>query len=132
MAAAFLFVFVTGGLAELYVLIAAGGAFGAGPVVLACLATALIGGAILRFQGFAAVRQAQADVEAGNPPVAAAVDGVFLLIAAPFLLTPGFLTDIAGFLLLIPPLRRAIARAALKRLRRSIDEGRTTVIVRRP
>ncbi len=123
--------FVIGPIAELYVLIRAGAAFGAGPVVLACIATAILGGLILRLQGLAALRSARKDLDAGRPPVEAAADGVFLLIAAPFLLTPGFITDALGFLLLIPPLRRFIARRVLMRLRRSIEEGRTTLIVRR-
>ena len=119
--------FVAGPIAEIYVLLKAGAAFGAGPVVLACIATAVIGGIIMRFQGFAAVRSAQADLAAGRPPVEAAVDGAFLLVAAPFLMTPGFITDVIGFLLLTPPIRRAIARIALKRLRKSIDAGGVTI-----
>ncbi len=123
--------FFAGPIAEIYVLLRAGEAFGAGPVVAACIATAILGGLILRLQGLAALNSARRDLDQGRPPVEAAADGVFLLIAAPFLLTPGFITDTLGFLLLIPPLRRFIARRMLARLRRSVDEGRTTLIVRR-
>ncbi|MEO0879647.1 MAG: FxsA family protein, partial [Pseudomonadota bacterium] len=67
----------------------------------------------------------------GKIPVEAAVDGVFLAIAAPFLMTPGFLTDIVGFSLLVPPVRRLLARAALNRFRRAVERGDATITVRR-
>ena len=123
--------FVIGPIAEIYVLLAAGGAFGVWPVVGACVATAVIGGVILRLQGLAALHSAQTDLNSGKPPVEAVADGVFLIIAAPFLMTPGFLTDFVGFSLLIPPVRRWIARQTLSRLRRSINNGTTTFTVRR-
>ena len=84
-----------------------------------------------RLQGLAALTSAQADLANGKPPVEAVADGVFLIIAAPFLMTPGFITDFIGFSLLVPPVRRWIARQALARLRRSIESGRTTFTVHR-
>ena len=131
MTLALITLFVIGPIAEIYVLLAAGGAFGVWPVVGACVATALIGGVILRLQGLAALTSAQADLANGKPPVEAVADGVFLIIAAPFLMTPGFITDFIGFSLLAPPVRRWIARQALARLRRSIESGRTTFTVHR-
>jgi UPF0716 protein FxsA len=56
------------------------------------------------------------------------VDGVFLLVAAPFLLTPGFVTDAVGFALLTPPVRHTIARHALKRLQRAVQNGQVTIV----
>lgn len=123
--------FILGPIAEIYVLLTVGGALGVWPVVGACLATAVIGGAIVRFQGLAALASARADIEAGRAPVEAACDGVFLLLAAPLLMTPGFITDTLGFLLLIPPVRRWIARRALLWLRRQIDAGAARVSIRR-
>jgi len=123
--------FVAGPIAEIYVLLAAGGAFGVWPVVLACMGTAVLGGFILRLQGLAALNNARRDLDEGKPPVAAAADGIFLLIAAPFLMTPGFLTDAIGFLLLVPPVRRWIARAALGWLKKRIDNGEAAFVVRR-
>lgn len=123
--------FVIGPIAEIYVLLATGSAFGVWPVVGACIATAVIGGAILRFQGLSALRSAEADIRDGRVPVEAAADAVFLIVAAPLLMTPGFITDTIGFLLLFPPARHFIAREALKRLRRSIETGETRVFIRR-
>ncbi len=127
-----LIVFVLAPIAEIYVLLAAGSAFGVLPVVGACLATALIGGWIIRAQGLAALEKARLDLGAGRPPVAAALDGALLVVAAPFLMTPGFLTDALGFALLVPPVRRLIARAALREIKRRIDRGDATITIHRP
>ena len=119
--------FVIGPIAEIYVLLAAGETFGLWPVLGACVATAIIGGFIVRLQGLQALKSAQADMQDGKPPVSAAADGVFLLFAAPFLMTPGFITDGIGFLLLVPPVRHWIARAVLKRMKGAIERGEMRV-----
>ncbi len=112
--------FIVGPIAEIYVLLAAGGAFGVLPVIAACLFTAFLGGIILRIQGLAALNSARNDLQTGRLPVDAVVDGVLLVIAAPLLMTPGFITDVLGFLLLTPPIRRIIARYVLGRIRARI------------
>lgn len=114
-------------IAEIYVLLQAGGAFGILPVILATIGTALLGTVIIRWQGFQAMRQLREDMAANEAPVAPVVDGVFLLVAAPLLMTPGFITDGIGFLLLVPPLRHLIARYFLRRMKKSIDEGHTSI-----
>ncbi|MEO1136901.1 MAG: FxsA family protein [Pseudomonadota bacterium] len=113
-------IFIMGPIAEIWVLLTAAQAFGPLPVIAACLFTAFLGGFILRMQGLSALNAARADLETGRLPVNAAIDGALLIVAAPFLMTPGFLTDAAGFALLVPPLRRAIARLALEAIRRHI------------
>lgn len=109
--------FIAGPIAEIYVLLAAGSAFGVLPVIAACLFTAFLGGFIIRLQGLAALNAARSDLQTGRLPVDSAVDGALLIVAAPLLMTPGFITDTIGFLLLVPPVRRALARYALKRIR---------------
>lgn len=116
---------------EIYVLIKAGTVFGAGWVILATIATAVIGGAILRWQGLQAFNRLRSDMQQNQAPVEPVVDGVFLLIAVPFLVTPGFVTDTFGFLLLIPFVRHAIARAFLKKIKGSIERGETRIMFRR-
>ena len=112
--------FVVGPIAEIYVLLSAASAFGVLPVIAACLGTAILGGAIIRMQGLAALNAARTDLETGRLPVEAAIDGALLIVAAPFLMTPGFITDAVGFSLLLPPVRRLIARVALKAVRSHI------------
>jgi UPF0716 protein FxsA len=126
-----LMMFVLGPVAEIYVLLAAGSALGVLPVIAACLATAMLGGWIIRLQGLAALNGARRDLEAGRAPVDSAVDGALLLVAAPLLMTPGFITDAAGFLLLVPAIRRFLGRAALRAIRRRLDRGEATITIRR-
>jgi UPF0716 protein FxsA len=112
--------FIIGPIAEIYVLLTAAEAFGVFPVIAMCLLTAFLGGFIIRWQGLQALNAARSDLQTGRLPVDSAVDGALLIVAAPLLMTPGFLTDAAGFTLLIPPVRRLIARQALKAVRARI------------
>jgi len=121
--------FVIGPIAEIYVLLTAGNAFGALPVIVACLGTAFLGGWIIRLQGLAAIRQAQLDMNDGRPPVSSAVNGALLLVAAPLLMTPGFLTDALGFALLIPPVRIFLGKLALQRIKKRIERGDATITI---
>ncbi len=116
---------------EVYVLIAAGGAFGIVPVLSACVITAVAGGVILRIQGLSALQNLQKDFSAGKPPVQPAVDGLFLAISAPFLMTPGFVTDVFGFLLLTPPVRHALARYVIRRFKEKMEKGEGVITIRR-
>ncbi len=131
MALLLIFLFLVAPIAEIYVLITAGQAFGALPVIGACVATAVIGGILLRLQGMAAVNKARLSIQEGKVPVESAVDGVLLLVSAPFLMTPGFLTDIFGFALLVPMVRRTIGRYVLRRLKKKVDEGTARVHIHR-
>jgi UPF0716 protein FxsA len=124
--------FIIGPIAEIYVLLAAGSAFGVLPVIGACLATAFLGGWIVRFQGLAALNAAQQDLRDGRLPVASAINGALLVVAAPFLLTPGFLTDAIGFALLVPPFRLFLARRAFEYVKKRIDRGDATITIIRP
>lgn len=124
--------FVLAPIAEIYVLLSAGSAFGVLPVVAACIFTAILGGVLLRLQGLAAINTARRELDQGKPPVGSAVDGALLIVAAPFLMTPGFLTDAVGFALLVPPIRQALGRYALAEIKKRIDRGnaRVTIIER--
>lgn len=113
-------IFIIGPIAEIWVLLTAAEAFGVLPVIAACLFTAFLGGFLIRMQGLSALNAARVDIQTGRLPVDSAIDGALLVVAAPFLMTPGFLTDAAGFTLLVPPVRRAIARLALRAVRRHI------------
>lgn len=131
MALALILLFVIGPIAEIYVLLQAGSAFGAIPVVLGCIATAMIGGIILRIQGLAALTAAQRDLQAGRAPVEAMSDGVFLILAAPLLMTPGFITDALGFALLIPAVRRRLAALAIRYVTQRTQARSGVITIRR-
>jgi UPF0716 protein FxsA len=74
------------------------------------LLTALIGVAMLRQQGFSVLRRAQQQLDQGTVPVLEVFEGLCLLIAGALLLTPGFITDTLGALLLLPPVRHVLYR----------------------
>ncbi|MEE4209528.1 MAG: FxsA family protein [Parvularcula sp.] len=116
--------------AEIFLLMKGAVAFGVLPVLGLTILTAAIGTFIIRRQGLAVLSQLRQDLGQGRPPVAPVVDGAALLVAAPLLMTPGFVTDTAGFLLLVPFVRRGLARAALERLRRATQDGRVVIIRR--
>lgn len=97
--------------------------FGALPTILATILTAILGSAIIRWQGFQAVRQLQAELQAGRSPAGPIIHGAFLLFAAPMLMLPGFVTDGFGFLLLIPAVRVFIGRKILNWLKRQAELG---------
>ncbi|MFQ5347133.1 MAG: FxsA family protein [Rhodothalassiaceae bacterium] len=104
-------------LAEIAVFIKAGGAIGALPVLLLTIVTAIVGVALVRAQGIETLQRARRELAAGLPPVRELIEGALLVIAGLCLLVPGFLTDAAGSLLLVPPLRAWIAAEILKRAR---------------
>lgn len=129
---ALILLFVIMPIVEIYVLLTAGGTFGVLPVLSACVVTAILGGALIRLQGAAALMAAQRDLAAGKPPVNSAVDGALLVVAAPLLMTPGFVTDALGFLLLVPPVRRILAQWAMIEIKKRVDRGTATITINRP
>ena len=108
---------------ELYVIIQVGQLIGVWPTLALLLADALLGSMLLKHQGRGAWRRFNEALSAGRFPGKEVADGVLIVIGGTLLLAPGFLTDIAGLLLLIPP-TRAIARGVLKRF----TVGRFTVV----
>lgn len=110
-----LLLFIAIPILEIAVLIQAGSLIGVLPTVSLVVLTAVVGVALLRVQGLQTLREVQAGLARGELPGVALLEGVMLLFAGALLLTPGFVTDTFGFLLLTPPLRRAIARAILAR-----------------
>ncbi len=103
-------------LVEIYFLIKVGGLVGAIPTVFLVVFTAMLGVMLLRFQGFTTLQRVRSSMERGEVPAEPMLEGALLLVAGVLLLTPGFVTDTFGFLLLVPPLRQALVRAYLKRL----------------
>lgn len=115
--------FIVVPIAELYVIIQVGEAIGVWPTLLLLLLDALLGSLLLRHQGRGAWRRFNEALAQRRFPGKEVADGLLIVIGGTLLLAPGFITDIFGLLLLIPP-TRAIARAVLKRF----TVGRFTVI----
>jgi UPF0716 protein FxsA len=118
-----LLAFIIVPIVEIGVFIEVGGALGLGPTLVIVVCTALAGTALLRFQGLATWKRAREAMERGEPPVDEVFDGVCLLVAGAFLLTPGFVTDAAGLLLFVPALRRILRGIILRSIVRAGTAG---------
>lgn len=92
-----------------------GGHIGAWSTVGLIFGTAIAGGMILRFQGLKTLANARREIEAQRVPVKELAHGAALALSAMLLLTPGFVTDALGFVLLLPPARHALVAYALVR-----------------
>jgi UPF0716 protein FxsA len=102
---------------ELILLIWLGERVGLVPTVALVLATGVVGAALARHQGLATWDRFQSALAAGRLPGRELLEGFLVLIAGAFLVTPGILTDTAGFLLLLPTARRWLMRRFEVRLR---------------
>ncbi len=112
----FLFLLLLGiPLIELYFLIRVGAEIGAFPTIFLTIFTALLGGWMVRTQGFSTLMRVRKSMNRGEIPAFEMMEGAVLLISGFLLLLPGFITDGVGFLLLIPSLRRWLLTAGLKR-----------------
>jgi len=87
--------------------------------LLLVIVTGIVGAALARYQGFQVVRRVQSQLSAGELPAAALWDGLLILIAGALLLTPGILTDVVGFALLVPFCRSLLRRYLGRRFRGS-------------
>ena len=94
---------------EIYALIEIGGQIGALNTLAIIVATGLLGAALARHQGLAALREVQRALATGAHVGRSVVEALLVLVASVLLLTPGFFTDAFGFAMLVPPLRRLVA-----------------------
>ena len=113
-------------LAELYILIKIGTAVGALPTVLLVIGTGALGAWLARTQGFMVWHRIQREMNMGNFPADDMLDGLLIFFAGAVLITPGIITDIIGFLVLIPPTRAVIRGWVKRKLRRMSESGRIT------
>jgi UPF0716 protein FxsA len=104
-------------IAEIYVIIQVGGAIGIVPTLFLLLLDGIAGAALARWQGRAAWERFNLALSAGRVPAKETFDGAMIIVGGAFLLAPGFITDVIGFLLLIPP-TRAVLRSVVARLAR--------------
>lgn len=115
--------FIVVPIVELYVIIQVGQAIGVVPTLVILLADAVLGSMLLRHQGRGAWRRFNEAIAARRFPAREVADGLMIAIGGTLLLTPGFVTDIFGLILLIPP-----SRAVIRRLLRGYV-GRRFVVV---
>ena len=115
------FLFVAVPIIEIGLFIQVGGFLGLWPTLAIVVLTALVGTALMRAQGIAALKKLQTNIESGGNPTDPIANGAFILIAGLLLLTPGFFTDAIGFSLLMPPVRKGLIKAVAKQLKSRVE-----------
>jgi UPF0716 protein FxsA len=115
--------FIVVPIVELYMIIQVGQAIGVVPTLLLLFADALLGSLLLRHQGRGAWRRFNEALAQRRFPGREVADGAMIVVGGTLLLTPGFITDVFGLLLLIPP-----TRAIIRRLLRSVFARRFLVV----
>lgn len=114
---------------ELAILIEAGRRIGTLSTIAIIVVTGVLGAYLARRQGLGVMRQLQSELSQGRVPVDQLADGALILVAAAVLVTPGILTDLFGFLCLMPVTRNAIRRFLWGRFQRAVRRGSVTVFV---
>jgi UPF0716 protein FxsA len=104
-------------LVELYVIIQVGHAIGALNTVGILLLDSLFGGWLMKREGLAVIRRLQAKLQEGQIPGRDVVDAFLILFGGALMLAPGFLTDIVGIALLLPPVRAVVRRVLARRFK---------------
>jgi UPF0716 protein FxsA len=121
--------FIVVPIAELAVLIQIGEVIGVWWTIALLVADSILGAVLMRSQGRAAWRRFNAATAAGRVPAREVLDGALVIFGGALLLTPGFITDILGLILLIPPTRALVRGVLARRLARRMVASMT---VRRP
>src|SRR5919197_5102921 len=106
--------FIVVPIVELFVIIQVGEAIGVLPTIALLIADSILGSMLMRSQGRLAWRRFNEAIAAGRPPAREVLDGALVIFGGAFLLTPGFISDVFGLALLLPP-TRALVRGFLVR-----------------
>jgi UPF0716 protein FxsA len=116
-----LVVFIVLPLAELYLILKVGDLIGVPLTILLLAADSVIGSLLLRSQGRAAWRRLNEALAAGRIPHREVQDGALVVFGGAFLITPGFITDVIGLLMLLPPTRPLVRRLVMRALTRRAE-----------
>lgn len=109
-----LFIFVP--IIEIGLFIQVGGYLGLWPTIALVLITAFVGASLVRSQGLQTLMSVQTRVQQGELPAQQILEGVMLAVAGVLLLTPGFMTDALGMLVLLPAPRAVIAKYLMSKM----------------
>ena len=112
---------------ELYLIIKVGSIIGAFNTILIIIFTGVLGAYYARQQGFRVVSNIQWKMQQGTVPGDDLVNGAMLLVGGALLITPGFITDFAGFSLIFPPSREAIKVGVKRYLEKKVRQGEVKV-----
>lgn len=119
------FIFVP--LADLALLIKVGAVLHFFPTVALVIATGILGAGLARRQGLRTLAAINSELASGHMPTDQLIEGLMILLAGAVLITPGFITDLMGFALLVPPVRRVVRAALVRHFESRIATGRIQV-----
>lgn len=114
---------------EMWLLLEMATRMGALTTIMACVVTGVVGGALVRREGIRTLTGIQREVQNGRVPADQLVGGAILFAVGALLLTPGFLTDTAGFLLLVPVIRIALSRQLIRWFQTRAVTGKKSKLV---
>jgi len=114
--------------AEIGLLLVSGKIIGVWLTIMLIILTGVLGAYLAKKEGLQTLRTVQNQLQNGQIPGDAVLDGICVLIGGTLLLTPGFITDITGFLMLFPPTRRYFKRSILKMLKNRMHRGNIKII----
>lgn len=114
--------------ADIGVLLFSGKTIGVWPTLIFILSTGIIGAYLAKREGLQTIRRAQEELRYGHIPSEAVLDGICILIGGTLLLTPGFITDLFGLLMLFQPTRKLFKLFMKKSFRKWIDRGNIKII----
>ncbi|UZP67768.1 FxsA family protein [Desulfovibrio mangrovi] len=105
---------------ELYTLVEVGSVIGVGSTILVVILTGIAGAWLARMEGFNTMMKVRESLAQGKVPADEMVEGLLILVAGILLLTPGFITDCMGILMLAPFTRKPLARVLRKQFNESV------------
>ncbi|ANU35203.1 FxsA family protein [Vibrio scophthalmi] len=111
-----LLLFILVPIIEIGLFIQVGGFLGLWPTIALVLITAFVGASLVRSQGLQTLMNVQNRLQQGELPAQQIFEGVMLAVAGVLLLTPGFMTDALGMLILLPAPRAAIAKYLMSKM----------------
>ena len=115
---------------EIALLLLSGRTLGLIPTVLLIIGTGILGAWLARKEGAETIQKVNKQMQTGQMPGEAILDGLCILVGGVVLLTPGFITDAVGFLLLVPATRKPFKRWIKKFLERRMNNGQFMFIRR--
>jgi UPF0716 protein FxsA len=116
-------IFIVVPLMEILLLIEIGSRIGTLNTISIIILTGILGGYMMRQQGFAILANIRMDFSQGRMPTGELINGALVLVGGILLLTPGFFTDAVGFVLLIPGSRAFVRKKIQLLIQRKIDSG---------
>jgi UPF0716 protein FxsA len=98
------------------------------PTIALIILTGVLGAYLAKREGLQTIKRVQEQLSYGQIPGESLLDGICILIGATLLLTPGFISDLFGFLLLFPPSRKPFKFLMINALRKRIEKGNIKII----